>query len=397
MKRKFAAIACTAALVGLVLLFAAGTKNEGQTLPSLPSRFVPNTSITPVITYQSGMAVSAPLTEIKPEKPWTGPQREAPLLPMPPLTIPPETTTVVPGSQVQQTAPGPAFAGTLGLNFDGQSADNFIPPDTNGAAGATQYMQWVNTTFAIYDKNGNLQYGPADASTIWSALGGACGTYGTYKTDPYVQYDQFANRWVMEILATDTSSSAPPFSECIAVSQSSDATSAYNLYSYTISSSVVPDYPKLGVWVQQGQTGAYYITFNMFTPSHGWIGANLSAFDRNAMLNAQPAQWVSEQLGSYEPCNPYAICGSVLPASIDGSIQPDYGTPNYEFNLGNQNQLGFWYYYFDFSTNPPTVELSQDAAINTARLFLHAAHRLPAFSVSHSRILIRPSTRYRIG
>ena len=37
----------------------------------------------------------------------------------------------------------------------------FAPPDTNGAVGATQYVQWVNTDFAIFNKsNGALIAGP---------------------------------------------------------------------------------------------------------------------------------------------------------------------------------------------------------------------------------------------
>src|SRR5580765_2760716 len=35
------------------------------------------------------------------------------------------------------------------------------PPDTNGAVGATQYVQWVNTSFAIFNKStGALIAGP---------------------------------------------------------------------------------------------------------------------------------------------------------------------------------------------------------------------------------------------
>src|SRR5438270_5863187 len=80
------------------------------------------------------------------------------------------------------------FAGTLTgvtsfLNFDGQSAqDNrnlfgfaFVPPYTNGAVGATQFLQMVNVTIAVYDKsNGALQLGPAAIHTLWAGFGGLC-------------------------------------------------------------------------------------------------------------------------------------------------------------------------------------------------------------------------------
>ncbi len=32
------------------------------------------------------------------------------------------------------------------------SVSQYIPPDTNGAVGATQYVQWVNASFAVFDK-----------------------------------------------------------------------------------------------------------------------------------------------------------------------------------------------------------------------------------------------------
>ena len=65
---------------------------------------------------------------------------------------------------------GPLTGVTSLLNFDGQSAaDNrdlfgfaFVPPDTNGAVGATQFVQMVNVTVAVYEKaTGSLQLGPA--------------------------------------------------------------------------------------------------------------------------------------------------------------------------------------------------------------------------------------------
>src|SRR5205814_7242997 len=38
-----------------------------------------------------------------------------------------------------------------GVNSDGVGANGWTPPDTNGAAGATQYVQWVNVEFAIFE------------------------------------------------------------------------------------------------------------------------------------------------------------------------------------------------------------------------------------------------------
>ena len=66
------------------------------------------------------------------------------------------------------------------MNFDGQSAaDNrrvlgfaFVPPDTNGAVGGTQFVQMVNVTIAVYSKrDGSLLMGPAAIHTLWTTAG----------------------------------------------------------------------------------------------------------------------------------------------------------------------------------------------------------------------------------
>src|SRR5450759_340773 len=59
---------------------------------------------------------------------------------------------------VQAAPAGPAVATTSGPSFAGIGqgdygfSDQYAPPDTNGAVGATQYVQWVNTAFAVFNK-----------------------------------------------------------------------------------------------------------------------------------------------------------------------------------------------------------------------------------------------------
>src|ERR1041384_2536396 len=66
-----------------------------------------------------------------------------------------------PDSAIQSTA-GPLIGVTAGLNFLGLGngfvgpAGSFIvnsaPSDSNGAVGATQFVEWVNASFAVFDK-----------------------------------------------------------------------------------------------------------------------------------------------------------------------------------------------------------------------------------------------------
>ncbi|HCC58512.1 MAG TPA: hypothetical protein DEQ47_14890, partial [Solibacterales bacterium] len=129
------------------------------------------------------------------------------------------------------------------------------PPDTNGAVGATQYVQWVNESFAVFNKStGAIAAGfPKAGNTLWTGFGGGCETNND--GDPIVQYDKAANRWIM----TQFSVSTTPYLQCVAVSTTSDATGAYNRYAFSYGNTQFPDYPKLGVWPD-----AYYISFNIF-------------------------------------------------------------------------------------------------------------------------------------
>jgi hypothetical protein len=113
---------------------------------------------------------------------------------------------------------GPLTGATAFLSFNGQSAqDNrnlfgfaFVPPDTNGAVGATQFVQMVNVTIAVYDKSsGALQLGPAAIHTLWAGFGGLCEFGGGAPTfadggDPVVLYDHLAGRWLVTQIQYDT-------------------------------------------------------------------------------------------------------------------------------------------------------------------------------------------------
>ncbi|HWX24554.1 MAG TPA: hypothetical protein VN083_05900, partial [Vicinamibacteria bacterium] len=117
-----------------------------------------------------------------------------------------------------------------------------VPPDTNGAVGATQFVEWVNTAYVIFNKStGQVEAGPVDGNALFASLGGAC--TADNDGDPIVQYDKANGRWVLSQFAV---SSGPPFFECVAVSHNSDATGAWNLYAYSFNS--FNDYPKMGVW-----------------------------------------------------------------------------------------------------------------------------------------------------
>ncbi len=232
-----------------------------------------------------------------------------------------------------QTQVMASHAPVAGLNFEGVSAPaGRAVPDTNGAVGATQYFQWVNTQFEIFDKtSGASIYGPADASTLWAGFS-PCNS--TDDNDVVVEYDKIANVWVLEQHVAPT---AGANYQCIAVSTTSDATGSYNRYVFSLPSNF-PDYPKVSVWPD-----AYYLTINEESNTTGAaLGAYVCALDRASMLAGSAATAQCFQLAS--------TYNSLLPADLDGSILPPAGSPNYLMNLG-VNSLNLWQFHVDW-VNP---------------------------------------------
>jgi len=309
-------------------------------------------------------AVSPPLYQIPPSPPEQAVRHAIPLRPTHPIPLP-----FAPRLDPALQQPGTAspLAATAGLGFlgIGEGLGNYsvgyIPPDTNGAAGATQYVQWVNASYAVFDKStGALVLGPNLGNTLWQSLGGACATYNS--GDPIAQYDKQAGRWVMmQPVFTK------PYYLCIAVSKTSDATGKYNLYQFAVPNNMkyFPDYPKLAVWPD-----GYYISFNTFQ-GNSYLGPTACVADRSSMLaNGNATMQCTSPLG--------AFYGTMLPSDLDGAIPnlsgttaaPPSGAPDYYLNFGS-NSLNLWTFHVDWSNvgsssfNGP-VSVSNVAAFNEA-------------------------------
>ena len=79
-------------------------------------------------------------------------------------------------SALQNTA-APSASTINPSNFDGITANGYAPPDGNGSAGDTQFVQIVNVEYAVYDNgSGTALLGPVPSTTIWSGFGGLCET-----------------------------------------------------------------------------------------------------------------------------------------------------------------------------------------------------------------------------
>jgi len=302
----------------------------------------------PIVSHSIRNDISPLLRSMKPIPPETkAGVREIPLLPLPRQEDHEQKQQGVSGEPILQNQPAtPNMPATI-QNFEGVSnVDDVQPPDTQGDVGPNHYVQWVNLSFAIWDKDGNLLYGPANGNTLWAGFGGPC--EATNDGDPITLYDPLADRWFMSQLALPHFPNGP-FYQCIAVSRTGDPTGAWYRYEFVIPISKMNDYPKFGVWPD-----GYYISVNQFNAGTlTWGGAGVAAFERDSMLNGKVAQMVYFDVGAVT-----LDFGGMLPADLDGFEPPPAGSPNYFAEWNDSTQLGdpsdtlrLWEFHVDWA-NP---------------------------------------------
>src|ERR1043165_5684760 len=191
-----------------------------------------------------------------------------------PLTSPGD----IPGSAVQPEAqssapavvPPPTNALTspaVATNYQGMSDDDrVIPPDTNGAAGLSHTMTVTNSYIRVHAKSTGAAALTLPEDDTFGDTNGFCasvlpsGSTGVF--DPRVVYDPFAGRWIFTAASDEENGNS---SVCVATSQSSDPSGAWNLFRFDVDSgdALWADFPTLGFnkdWI--------FVSANMYTVSN---------------------------------------------------------------------------------------------------------------------------------
>jgi hypothetical protein len=164
--------------------------------------------------------------------------------------------------------------------YDGASfSRNFIPPDTIGAVGGTQYMSTSNGAYAVFDKNTGARTSLVSDVAFWAAAG-QTGANG----DTRVMYNAAASRWV--VIAFGASASDIQ----IAVSDTDNALGTWKSTKFTgyagLGFGGTADYPTLAM-----DKNAVYIGTNNFAPAtsggtNSFRGTTLDVIPLNSVFNA---------------------------------------------------------------------------------------------------------------
>ncbi len=187
----------------------------------------------------------------------------------------------------QRQAAGFVPTAKVKMSFEGISqydvasyARNFVPPDTMGAVGTTQFTEFVNGGFAVFGKNGTVQKAQSDVA-FWAAAGQS-GANG----DSRVLFDKASQRWVALSFGASVSDIQ------IAVSDTADATGGWKSTKFTGYSgpggaaNSVADYPTLAIG-----NGAVYIGTNNFGATaagqpENFRGTTLNVIPLGSLVNA---------------------------------------------------------------------------------------------------------------
>jgi Dockerin type I domain len=214
------------------------------------------------------------------------------------------------------TATGVSWDG-VGVGLAGFSPSS-NPPDVNGRVGGTQYVQWNNTSFAVFDKNtGALLLGPTAGNTLFQSLGGLCASHND--GDPVVSYDIMAGRWILSQFVVQGPVGSASH-QCVAISQTADATGAWYTYDFLTDGTNFVDYPHMGVWPD-----SYYMTGHIFNAAGtSVLAARVYAFERAAMLAGGTARMQSVNMAA-DP----GIATGGLPADVESFTPPPAGAQEY--------------------------------------------------------------------
>jgi hypothetical protein len=227
---------------------------------------------------------------------------------------------------VAAAAPGALAAASLiaGTGFDGiDAAESFcacMPPDGAIAASPSYLLATVNTAFAIWDKSGHPLLG---SPTSLSGLFGGCLATYPHMSDPFADYDAANQRFVLGILTYDDGYNS---SLCLAVSQTSDPTAHWNVYSFPASSTPnndLLDFPRAAI-----ASNAIYVSGNLYHYQPGtplcpngfcFLGTGLYAYDKTQMYQGQPASSLGYTIAGFDSLAPARTVGISDPAYASGA------------------------------------------------------------------------------
>ncbi|HZS78532.1 MAG TPA: hypothetical protein VFA41_18115 [Ktedonobacteraceae bacterium] len=297
------------------------------------------------------------------------------------------------GSNVTTSNPG--FRGFTGITHADQRLANggnqfsLEPPDQALCVGQGDILEGVNDALAVYSESGHVILKPVTALSVFFGLPNIITrtnppTFGPFISDPKCYYDRSTARWFFTVLEIDTDPTTGAFanhsSTLIAVSQTSDPTGLWTIYSIDTTddgTNNTPAHPGCPCFGDQPLIGAdsqgFYISTNEFPiTGPGFNGAQIYAVSKKGIEAAASSGGSISlptvvHIDASQALVPFGgLSYSVQPATspTPGAQEPNNGTEYFlsalDFNASLDNRVATWALTNTQSLNKatPSVNLS---------------------------------------
>jgi len=239
-----------------------------------------------------------------------------------------------PSAFIPFAAPPPAAYPTPSTNFAGISATGWLPPDCTMAVGPSHVLVSVNSSVAIYQKNGAVALATRSLTSWFSNV-----IQDATVFDPKALYDQHANRWILIAVAVNNATRGSWF--LISVSRTADPLQGWLNYSLdakadgNTTTNNWADYPALGV-----DTQALYLTANMFRFNGGFQYSKIRIIPKTALYQGGAVTF--KDLVRLRDANG-GLAFTVQPCHTYGAPQAQYFVNSYFPGTGAaENKLSVW-------------------------------------------------------
>ena len=173
-------------------------------------------------------------------------------------------------------------AAAIGTNVAGSGANNFAPPDTNGAIGPTHYVQMINGFYRVHTKAGALVGSVISDNLFWNNAGISTAITNTGLSDPRIIFDPLSDRWfVAEITTNNGGNNGNRI--LIGRSNTNNPTDGFKATSFVLNPNEFADYPTLGV-----DGNAVYVGTNNFDAT-GDSSVSFVSFPKADLLLTTPS------------------------------------------------------------------------------------------------------------
>jgi hypothetical protein len=208
-------------------------------------------------------------------------------------------------------------AQTIIKNFAGVNLDDTTglgtgatPPDTMGAAGTNQFVEFINGAFAVYNKAGVRQSLVSDIA-FWENAGISASTLAAGLTDTRVIYDAGSGRWFATELTLDNLSNRA----LVARSDTSNPSGTWKALSF-IGSTSSADFDTLGV-----DSLGVYIGVNDFDSGGNFTGVSFFSIPKSDLVASMPTL---ANMARFDNLNDLTY-GSSLQGVSDPTNRPGHG------------------------------------------------------------------------